>query len=184
MNYRSCAEGCGPPRTLRLHAGFTDDVTTVLRAIHDAAENNGYEVPNVFLCGFSLGSNIMRNFLREAGADAIAKYRVLAAFGACTPFNPPRFQKAIDSGVRGFIYSSRLVSTMLQECDQAVAAGVPIGNVSPDAVRRAKRIGEIDDSLIAPVIGFQDKYDHYRSVRDIDLWMLRNHCDLMKAVLT
>lgn len=165
LNYRSCAHDSGPPKTLRLyHAGFTDDVFTVLRAIRDAAEMKGVVRPKVVLCGFSLGSSIMGNVLREAGEDAASEYGIIGAFGVCTPFNPKYCQTVIDSGLSGVVYARRLVGTMVRKFEEALEAGAPLGAVDPERVRGCSRIGEIDDNFIAPVFGFKDRYDYYANI--------------------
>lgn len=162
-NYRSCAADAGPPVTLRLyHAGFTDDVTTILDALRAAAEKAGKHPAPVFLVGFSLGSNVMCNFLRQAGAEVSSKYNVVAAFGSCVPFDPENCQQTIDYGIKRHLYSGRLVKSMQDKFEAAVHAGVDVSAVSVDAVRSSIRIGDIDECYIAPVFGFQDRYDYYR----------------------
>eukprot|EP00171_Calliarthron_tuberculosum_P013995 IDg13995t1 len=153
-NYRSCAADAGPPATLRLyHAGFTEDIITVLTAVRTAANNAGKQPAPVYLVGFSLGSNVMCNFLRQAGTDTFNKYSVVAAFGSCVPFDPANCQKTIDYGFRRFLYSSRLVKSMQNKFEAAVRAGVDASAVSADAVRASIRIGDIDECYIAPIFG-------------------------------
>ncbi len=84
LNYRSCAANSKPPATLKLyHAGFTEDVETVLLAIRSAATSNGAVPPRVYMCGFSLGANILCNVLRMVGERATEGYGIVAAFGFC-----------------------------------------------------------------------------------------------------
>lgn len=165
LNYRSCADDSGPPKTLRwYHAGFTEDVFTVLRAIRDAAESTAAARPKVVLAGFSMGSNVMLNVLREAGRAARPEYGVIGAFGGCTPFRPGHCQSEADSGFSGYVYVSRLVSKLARKVDEALEAGVPVGAVKPELARKCSTIGEMDDFLIAPAFGFKDKYDYYANI--------------------
>lgn len=84
LNYRSCAEDAKPPTTLKLyHAGFTEDVETVLLTIRNAATSLGAVPPRVYMCGFSLGANILCNVLRMAGERATEVYGIVAAFAFC-----------------------------------------------------------------------------------------------------
>lgn len=165
LNYRSCQEPMTSPVTLKLyHAGFCEDVITTLLAIRTAAGTSGQAVPRVFLVGFSLGANILCNFLREAGDYARETYGVVGAFGICVPFDPAHCQRTIDYGYRRYLYSRRLTQSMVRRFSDALAAGAPLGNVDSAKVKAAEIIGDIDDALISPVFGFKDKNDYYQHV--------------------
>lgn len=167
INHRSCAKNDRVPRTLRLyHAGFIDDVRTVL--LYLRTRGSGVPPPRVYLVGFSLGSSILCNFLRFAGEVAESEYGVVGGFGICTPFDPAHCQRVIDYGWRRRIYSGRLAASIVRRFDAALeggvdAKGVGVG-VDVERVRSAVTIGEIDDNFIAPVFGFRDKEDYYESV--------------------
>lgn len=168
MNYRSCAADAGPPTSIRLyHAGFIDDVKTVLTATRAAAESLGKQPRPIFIVGFSLGANVLCNLLRDAGEEAFEKYRIVSAFGICVPFDPGHCQKTIDYGFRQVLYSSRLVSSMKNRFEAALRTGVDVGEIDVNAVRSAATIGDIDDSIIAPTFGFNDRYDYYRKVSSV-----------------
>lgn len=155
------------PTTLRLyHAGFTDDVETLLRAIAAAAVREGRRPPDVYLCGFSLGANIMCQFVGKWGEQARDTFHVVAAAGACVPFDPVACQRKLDSGWRGVVYSSMLVGTMQGKFTKAVEMGVDIGDCVPEKIRSADRVGLIDDALIAPMFGFKDRMDYYQKVSE------------------
>jgi len=165
LNYRSCQEPMTNPVTLKLyHAGFCEDVITTLLAIRTAAGTSGQAAPRVYLVGFSLGANIMCNFLREAGEHAEETYGVVGAFGICVPFDPAHCQRTIDFGYRKYLYSRRLTQSMVTRFNDALNAGAPMGNVHPEAVKAAGCIGDIDDALISPVFGFRNRYDYYDNV--------------------
>lgn len=84
LNYRSCAADAKPPVTLKLyHAGFTEDAETVLLAIRNAARSINEVPPRVYVCGFSLGANILCNLLRMVGERATEDYGIVGAFGFC-----------------------------------------------------------------------------------------------------
>lgn len=165
LNYRSCGGPEDVPRTFRLyHAAFTEDVQTLLRAIAHAAVEAGYVPPQVYICGFSLGANIVCHFLGQNGDKARSVYNVVAAACACVPFDPTSCQKELDSGWKGVIYSSYLISTMRSKFFQILSTGADPGKIDPDAVRQADRLGKIDDVIISPNFGFRDRFDYYRQV--------------------
>ncbi|PXF40479.1 putative esterase YheT [Gracilariopsis chorda] len=165
LNYRSCAKDDAVPSTLRLyHAGFTEDLETLLKAIRHAAIQAKQQPPDVYLAAFSLGANITCQFLGTHKQNALTQYGVVAAAVACVPFDPCACQRKLDSGFNGAVYSARLVSTMRNKFQQAVDNGVSMGAVNPDSIRTANRVGLIDDVFIAPVFGFKDRFDYYHQV--------------------
>lgn len=165
LNYRSCGGPEDVPTTFRLyHAAFTEDLQTLLRAIANSAIETGYIPPQVFVCGFSLGANIICHFLGRNGDRAYSAYNVVAAACACVPFDPTSCQKELDSGWKGFIYSSYLIQTMRSKFFQILNTGADPGDIDPDEVRRADRLGKIDDCIISPNFGFRDRFDYYQHV--------------------
>lgn len=165
LNLRSCAEPKTPPSTLRLyHAGFTEDLDTLLRHINHSYINSNSPPPDIYLCGFSLGANLVCQFLGRQGSNVTSVYNVVAAAAACVPFDPTACQAKLDRGLRGMVYSKYLVDTMQSKVQAAVNAGVDVGNCVVSNVRKADRIGRIDDSLIVPVFGFKDRFDYYQKV--------------------
>lgn len=156
MNYRSCGGEDDVPSTLKMyHAGFTEDGLTVLAAIRDSAKEAGRIPPDVYLAGFSLGSNILCVMLGQLGIAALNEYNVVAAAGACVPFDPTACQRKLDRGLSGAVYSAKLVSTMMRKFKAAQNAGVPMGAVDPKLVTSANRVGRIDAVFISPVFGFR-----------------------------
>lgn len=165
MNFRSCAVGEEMPETLRLyHAGFTEDLETVLDGVRDASILAQFRPPDVYLCGFSLGANVMCLLLGR-GRVVKERFGVVAAAGACVPFDPTACQKWLDWGWRGVLYSRRLVGSMQSKFRLAREKGVDVGACDRTLVERADRIGKIDDAYIAPVFGFKDRFDYYQKVR-------------------
>lgn len=183
LNYRSCAENEQFPKTLRLyHAGFTEDLTTLLRNIRQSAEKHNLKPPPIYLCGFSLGSNILCNFLGRLGQRAETEFNVVAAAGACVPFDVTACQAKIDSGWTGAVYSSYLVSTMRSKLRAAEAAGVDTSVLDVEKVMRADRIGSIDEEFISPVFGFKDRYDYYQQVGMQPFFILSPHLSLLNPL--
>lgn len=165
LNHRSCAGADDVQTTFRLyHAAFTEDLETLLRAIQYAAMDNGYFPPDVYLCGYSMGANIVSNFLGRQGHRAHTHYNVVAGAGACVPFDPISCQKELDSGWKGWVYSKRLVSNLGNKLHLIASHGVDPGKCDVEKVRNAKRLAEIDDFFVSPVFGFEDRFDYYRNI--------------------
>lgn len=166
LNYRSCAEEGEVPTTMRLyHAGFTEDVEMLLRAIKEAAVATGWHPPQVYLCGFSLGANLVCQLLGKWEKKAEEVFGVVAAAAACVPFDPTACQRVLDQGWKGLVYSRWLVNTMHKKFRLAVEAGVDLAGCNIEQMEKADRIGKIDEALVAPVFGFKDKEDYYQKVR-------------------
>lgn len=168
INYRSCggpSDEISGPRLY--HAGFTEDLETVVRAVREAAIVTGFAPPPLYLCGFSLGGNIVVHFLGKCGAQAKEKWGIVAAAVACVPFDPTACQKKLDSGWKGAVYSSRLVSTMKEKFIQGEQNGIDWARwgVDREKMLNIDRVGKVDDEYIAKVFGFKDKEDYYQKVR-------------------
>lgn len=165
LNYRSCGGVEDRPNTLKLyHAGFTDDVKTLLRALRTASEDSGLIPPPIFLCGFSLGANVACTLLAEGAGETARKLGIVAAAAAAVPFNPTTCIERLDAGWKGALYAAHLVSDSRRKVAAAVRAGAPAHNVDLKGVSRANRVGTLDEALTAPVWGFRDRFDYYRSV--------------------
>lgn len=163
--HRGCGGADDPPTTPRLtHSGFVDDAETALRAIRDAAHQCGISPPRVVLCGYSLGANIALNVLGRRGRDAGRLLHVAAAAVACVPFDPGACQRELDAGWKGRVYSARLARGMRAKLAMAQAHGADVSAVDVTRARAARRVGHIDDSIIAPAFGFRDRNDYHRAV--------------------
>jgi uncharacterized protein len=155
VNFRGCADEQPVPKTFKMyHAGFYEDVETVVRALQGQ---------DVYIVGYSLGTAVLINMLGDLGSRASTEYNIVAAAGMSVPFDPTSCQIKIDSGLSHTAYSTRLVAALTSKVRQLVDAGVPIPEqVSYDKVMASKTIGELDDNYVARVYGFDDRFDYYR----------------------
>jgi hypothetical protein len=71
INFRGCS-GVPNNNLKAYHLGFTDDLIQFLAMIN----NNKLKPPPVFLCGFSLGANVVLKALGELGPFAFKDYRI------------------------------------------------------------------------------------------------------------
>lgn len=99
LNYRTCGE----IKTVRLyHMGFQDDLKTLLRhiaAYSQSNKSNKHSSPTpVYLCGFSIGSNIVCNFLGQHGSKAMTDYNVVAAGAVAVPFRTSQIATTLETG--------------------------------------------------------------------------------------
>jgi uncharacterized protein len=78
--------------------GFTDDVNHLVDIL-----NERYNKP-IYLCGFSLGGNVLLKFLGEQGDNALRR-NIRGAAVTCVPFDPLACHHKIDVGINRAIYS-------------------------------------------------------------------------------
>lgn len=62
------------------------------------------------------------------------------------------------------MYSSRLARSIVDRFLSSMNSGVDVSQINVEKVRKAQTIGEVDQEIIAPVFGFDDKFDYYRKV--------------------
>jgi predicted alpha/beta-fold hydrolase len=79
--------------------GFTTDIDRLVEVL-----NERYPNKNIYLCGFSLGGNVLLKFLGEQGEQA-EKRRIKGAAVTCVPFDPAACHLKIDVGFNRAIYS-------------------------------------------------------------------------------
>lgn len=164
LNYRACTGDT--PRTLRLyHAGFTEDAEQLLREIRKADDS-----PPVYVCGFSLGGNILVNLLGRHSYESLTDdFGIIAAGAVAVPFDAAACVNTVDSGWKGMIYSSHLVNETQEKVRRIVANGGPSLSVDLDAVERVNRVGKLDECMVVPVFGFSDRFQYYEHINSTPL---------------
>jgi hypothetical protein len=116
----------------------------------------------LFLCGISLGGNLLLKWLGERGGRLPGA--LLAAAAISVPFDLARSCRRIDSG-SSRLYSRNFLRTMKPKA-LAKIAQYP-GIASAEAVRRADSIWALDDVFTAIVHGFRDASDYYAQCSSI-----------------
>ena len=81
------------------HFGFTDDLDQVVDIL-----NSRHPSKNIYLCGFSLGGNVVLKFLGEQ-SYAAANRRIVGAVATCVPFDPFSGQEKLDRGFNRYMYA-------------------------------------------------------------------------------
>jgi len=153
FNCRGCAES--PLTTPQFYsASYTGDIRFVVDELHRRFPN-----APLLAIGWSLGANILTNFLGEEGSQA----KLTAAAALCNPFDLNACDTALESGFFGTIYSRAMAKNMrkLFAPHENLFAGLPKYN--PELVRNAKTVRDFDEAVTAVTFGFPtvDAYYEY-----------------------
>ncbi len=150
-NYRTC--GTKMNRTIRsYHSGFTQDLEEVV----EFALTKG--IRSVALIGFSLGGNLTLKYL-GANPDKHVK----AAATISVPLDLHQSALEIDKRANT-IYSSRFLKSLKRKM-QLKSKDFPDMPTAP--LRQIRSLIEFDDHYTAPIHGFRDALDYYKSCSSI-----------------
>ena len=135
-------------------ASYTGDVRHVVDLLHER-----FPDAPLFAIGWSLGANILTNFLGEEGENA----KLDGAAALCNPFDLNKCDTALESGFFGKIYSRAMASNMrkLFAPHENLFAGLP--KYKPELVKRAKTVRDFDEAITRVTFGFPsvDAYYEY-----------------------
>ena len=135
-------------------ASYTGDIRHVVSTLHERFPN-----APLFAIGWSLGANILTNFLGEEGENA----KLDGAAALCNPFDLNKCDTALESGFFGKIYSRAMASNMrkLFAPHENLFAGLP--NYKPELVKAAKTVRDFDEAITRVTFGFPsvDAYYEY-----------------------
>lgn len=153
MEYRGCGGEMNRKRRL-YHMGETSDLDFVVRTL--IAQRPEMVL---YLCGVSLGGNVLGKWLGEQGANVPANIRAGCAISA--PFNPaisaPQFHKIL----HGF-YAWNFLRTLVPKAI-AKAQQFP-GSYDVEAVKRSRDFYDYDTRVTAALHGFEDATDYWTRV--------------------
>jgi predicted alpha/beta-fold hydrolase len=157
MNFRGCSGEIN--RLARAyHSGCSDDVEEVYHAVRREVGDR----PFAFV-GFSLGGNVLLNWLAQLGSS----HSVLGGVAVSTPFSLAYCSEALNSGMSAFYgryFRGRLVRDVEAKrawfrhkgWHQEVEKLAQLGEL-----RRLQTLWEFDDQVTAPLHGFADAPDYY-----------------------
>lgn len=135
-------------------ASYTGDIRHVVDTLGER-----YPDAPLFAIGWSLGANILTNFLGEEGSKAKLK----GAAALCNPFDLNACDTALESGFFGKIYSLAMAKNMrkLFAPHENLFAGLP--KYKPELVRAAKTVRDFDEAITRVTFGFPsvDAYYEY-----------------------
>lgn len=170
--FRSC-DGLENTAPRLYHSGETEDLDGVIRRLRRDAP----ETP-LFICGVSLGGNVLLKWLGERGQEAAHFVRRAAAVSV--PFDLAAGSRQLEHGFSR-LYAAHFLKTLKPKAF-AKAARFP-GVIDPEAVRRARTFWDFDDAATAPLHGFRDAADYYARSSSIHfLRLIRVPTLLMSAM--
>ena len=133
-------------------ASFTGDV----RAVVDELRGR-WPGAKMFAVGWSLGANILTNFLGEEGSAA----KLDAAVAMCNPFDLNMCDDALQEGFFGTVYSRSMAKNMrkLFEPHAHLFNGLP--NYDRKLVESAATVRDFDEAVTRVTFGFPSVDDYY-----------------------
>ena len=133
-------------------ASFTGDV----RAVVDELAMRWPGAP-LFAVGWSLGANILTNFLGEEGKSA----KLAGAVAMCNPFDLNACDNALQEGFFGAVYSRSMAANMrkLFAPHAHLFAGLP--NYDRTRVESAKTVRDFDEAVTRVTFGFPSVDAYY-----------------------
>jgi hypothetical protein len=157
--WRSCVlhfRDCGDYRNRlprRYHAGETNDLRHFLNELQAKREISGNPGP-LLAVGYSLGGNVLLKYLGESEAET----PLAGATAVCVPLDLHVCAEALNTG-----FSKRYQSYLLKRMKNAIAQKFDRHTAAFDWDRAmsAKTFAEFDDSVTAPLHGFDGMQDYY-----------------------
>ena len=144
VNFRSCSNEINIQRRF-YHSGETEDLETVFRWVEHHFSGSA-----IYSVGFSLGASALLNFFSKHGQN----HPVRSAVAVSTPFDLKRGSVNLESGFNR-LYSRLFLQTLVQKLNRKRV-------VYPDLPEfTGTTLYEFDDSVTAPVHGFEDAEDYY-----------------------
>lgn len=143
--------GAGPTRQAcreMYHAGRSEDLRRVVGEIPKRLTENG-----IAAVGFSLGGNMLLEYLGEEGASA----QFDAAITVSAPIDLALATRRMQAP-RNWVYHRWLVANTKREWLNGPST---LDSRQTAAVRRSRSIYGLDDDVVGPVNGFTDAEDYY-----------------------
>lgn len=157
LNFRGCS---GEPNLTpaAYHLSFTDDLEYFL-----TLKKESFNGP-VFLSGFSLGANVVVNFLAQAGLSITEKYNVRGAAVNSCPLEVTKTSVNLNGPENFFsfnVYGRDLLRKLAGKAAAQARNPAIDCPFSAEDVERCMTINEMEDAVICPVYGFEDAQDYH-----------------------
>lgn len=154
INFRGCSGEVN--RTPRgYHLGFTEDLLQLVLHVNKVHPNK-----RIYLSAFSLGANVMTNFLADLGNDA-AKYNIAGAAVNALPYEVSKSTMNLNSdGLTKTLYADRILESMYVRVEEMFDNGVEFG-FEREKIRECKTIMDMENLVVAPFFDFEDAWDYY-----------------------
>lgn len=166
LNFRGCS-GVPSDSIYQYHGGFTDDIKHFIKLSSERQKDQP-----LYLSGFSLGTNIVMRCLGELGLDAAEKYNIRGAALLGVPFElEPHYRKLIDDPFNRIVYAGTILKSMKSKVNYLIerfcGGDKDTNMINYWECMNATTIAEIEDNWIAPLYGFEDKFDYFRQTSSI-----------------
>jgi predicted alpha/beta-fold hydrolase len=150
LNFRSCSGELNRGRRL-YHSGETSDIAWVIERLH--SQQHGRRLAAV---GVSLGGNALLKYLGENGSSS----GLAAAAAWSVPFDLGAGARFMESG-----FARHYVSALLRSLKSKVQArAAELGrHIDLERTIAARTFREFDDAATAPLHGFRDADDYYKT---------------------
>lgn len=146
VNFRSCGSKINLNKRF-YHSGETEDLQLVFEWTTSYFPNSP-----LFTAGFSLGASAILNYLNKHKTN----HPVDAAAVISTPFELRKGSLNLEKGINR-IYSIQFLKTLVDKLNQK-------RKIFPDLPEfSGSTLYEFDDQITAPIHGFKDADDYYRS---------------------
>lgn len=156
IHFRGCS---GRPNRFAhsYHCGFTDDIHYFTNYLTEH-----YKHCKFAIIGYSLGGNVVAKFLSEAPNAPYA-----AAIVVCAPLHLKSCSSKISQGTSK-IYQKYLVDMLKQATKEKITLNL-IDNITENDLDDIITLREFDNTVTAPLHGFENADDYYQqsSARDL-----------------
>ena len=151
MHFRGCS---GEPNRLpRLyHSGETGDLHALVMALQQR-----YPDKPIAVIGFSMGGNVLLNWLAETGADN----PVVGAVAVSVPFELEKSANHVNHGVQRF-YQWWLLRDLRKSVAAKFKKNKKDAPVAAEEIEKIQSFWDFDNKITAPLHGFADALDYYK----------------------
>lgn len=150
VNMRNCGGTEHLTPTL-YHSGLSSDIDAVVRELVEVDR-----LPRLYLCGFSMGGQIVLKLAGELGADAPAQLSAVGAVSPSLDLAPCADAIALPANR---IYQTRFVRSLKRRLREK--ARLFPDSYDTSALERVRTVRDFDDAYTAPHAGFRDAADYY-----------------------
>ncbi|KAL1311081.1 hypothetical protein AAFC00_001290 [Neodothiora populina] len=120
----------------------------------------------LYAIGYSLGANILTNYLGEEGENCVVNAAVVVA----SPWNLEVAALALQRTWLGMnVYSKTMANSMRKLFDRHAKMIMENGNIDEEKIRRIKYLHEFDREIQGPTWGYPTEGAYYRDASSVDL---------------
>ena len=160
MNARGCANS--PVTSPQFYsASWTQDVRHVVRTLRAR-----YPAAPFFACGWSLGANILVNYLGEEGMAASkqpAQQLLDGAVSLCNPFDLVTCDAALEATALGRVYSRSMGASLRRVFAPHEALFRGLDHIDVAGTAAAQTVRQFDEAMTRRTFGFATVDEYYQT---------------------